>query len=128
MNKNELYNYRNEAENHLVNELLPFWTTRMVFLGGYEAQICHNQDAYAGWLWKPGTPTGKASKLLTKDGEWFLYKIRAVGDEITFWINNEKVMMYKNDEYKTGHLAIQEHNPCMKIEAKDLYYRDLTKK
>ncbi|MBL4905419.1 MAG: DUF1080 domain-containing protein, partial [Flavobacteriaceae bacterium] len=27
---------------------------------GYEAQICHSQDAYTGWLWKPGTPTGKA--------------------------------------------------------------------
>ena len=28
---------------------------------GYEAQICHNQDAHTGWLWKPGTPTGKAN-------------------------------------------------------------------
>src|SRR5678815_1976792 len=37
---------------------------------GYEAQICNNGDAYTGWLWKPGTPTGKATELLTKDGEW----------------------------------------------------------
>src|SRR5690606_5069749 len=35
---------------------------------GYEAQICHTQEAHTGWLWKPGTPTGKAEKLLTKDG------------------------------------------------------------
>jgi len=30
MKKNELTSLRNEAENHLVNELLPFWITRMV--------------------------------------------------------------------------------------------------
>ena len=96
------------------------------FPKGYEAQICHNQDAYTGWLWKPGTPSGKASKLLTKDGEWFSYKIRAIGEKITFWINNEKVMMHKDDEFKKGHFAIQGHNPGMKIESKDLYYRDLT--
>ena len=23
------------------------------FPRGYEAQICNNQDAYTGWLWKP---------------------------------------------------------------------------
>ncbi|SHF23230.1 protein of unknown function [Mariniphaga anaerophila] len=95
------------------------------FPRGYEAQICHNQDAHTGWLWKPGTPTGKATNLLTKDGEWFTYKIKAVGGKITFWINNKKVMTYEDDEYKAGHFAIQGHNPGMKIEAKDLFYRDL---
>jgi mannose/cellobiose epimerase-like protein (N-acyl-D-glucosamine 2-epimerase family) len=30
MNRDEINSLRNEAENHLVNELLPFWTTRMV--------------------------------------------------------------------------------------------------
>jgi mannose 2-epimerase len=29
MQQEEITDYRNEAENHLVNELLPFWTTRM---------------------------------------------------------------------------------------------------
>jgi len=29
MNKNEIIRLKNEAENHLVTELLPFWTTRM---------------------------------------------------------------------------------------------------
>jgi len=81
------------------------------FPRGYEAQICHNQDAHTGWLWKPGNPTGKATKLLTKDGEWFSYKIRAVGSNITFWINDEKVMTYEDDEFKSGHFAIQVHNP-----------------
>ncbi len=29
MNKNEILELKHEAENHLINELLPFWTTRM---------------------------------------------------------------------------------------------------
>ena len=96
------------------------------FPRGYEAQICNSQDAFTGWLWKPGTPTGKASGLFTKDGEWFEYRIKAVGNHIEFWINDKPVMTYDDIEYKSGHFAIQGHNPGMKIEAKDLYYRDLS--
>ena len=94
---------------------------------GYEAQICHNQDAYTGWLWKPGKPTGEAKALLTRDGEWFEYHIKAVGSKIEFRINGKKVMTYRDDEYTYGHFAIQGHNPGMMIEARDLYYRDLSK-
>jgi 3-keto-disaccharide hydrolase len=96
------------------------------FPRGYEAQICNSQEAYTGWLWKPGKPTGKATELLTKDGEWFNYRIRAVGSHIEFWINDKPVMTYDDTEYKSGHFAIQGHNPGMKIEARDLYYRDLS--
>jgi len=96
------------------------------FPRGYEAQICNDpKAAYTGWLWKPGKPTGKATELLTRDGEWFTYRIRAVGEHIQFWINDKLVMTYDDAEYKTGHFAIQGHNPGMKIEAKELYYRNL---
>ena len=94
---------------------------------GYEAQICHNQDAYTGWLWKPGTPTGKATKLITKNDEWFTMRVKAVGPVINIWINDELVMTYEDDEYKKGFFAIQCHNPGMIIEAKELYYRNLEK-
>lgn len=94
---------------------------------GYEAQICNTGSAYTGWLWKPGTPTGKATELLTRDGEWFSYRIRAVGQHIQFWINEKLVMTHDDGEYKKGHFAIQGHNPGMKIEAKELYYRDLSR-
>jgi hypothetical protein len=98
------------------------------FPRGYEAQICNSQDAHTGWLWKPGTPTGKASTNPTKDGEWFDYRIKAVGTHIEFWINEKPVMTYDDGEYKKGYFAIQCHNPGMLIEAKDLYYRDLSNK
>ena len=97
------------------------------FPRGYEAQICNGQEAFTGWLWKPGTPTGKATELLTKDGEWFSYRIKVVGNHIQFWINKKLVMTYDDEEFKSGHFAIQGHNPGMKIEAKKLYYRDLSK-
>ena len=70
------------------------------FPKGYEAQICNSQDAYTGWLWKPGKPTGKATELLVKDGEWFGYRIKAVAEHIEFWINDKLVMTYDDAEYK----------------------------
>ncbi|NUM53259.1 MAG: DUF1080 domain-containing protein [Candidatus Hydrogenedentes bacterium] len=94
---------------------------------GYEAQICNSGDAFTGWLWKPGTPTGKASKLLTKDGEWFTMRIKAVGSDISIWVNDVEVTHYHDDEYKKGRFAIQCHNDKMTVEAKELYYRDLSK-
>ncbi len=98
------------------------------FPRGYEAQICNNQKAFTGWLWKPGTPTGPAKALLTKDGEWFPMRVQAVGDSIKIWVKDQLVMTYKDDEYKKGHFAIQCHNPGMRIEAKELYYRNLSGK
>ncbi len=98
------------------------------FPQGYEAQICHNQDAYTGWLWMPGKPTGKATKLLTKDGEWFDYHIKAVGPKIQFRINGELVMTYDDTTFTKGRFAIQGHNPGMKIEVKNLFYRNLSNK
>ena len=94
---------------------------------GYEAQICHSQDAFTGWLWKPGTPTGKATKMITKDGEWFSMRVKAVGKDITIWVNDDEVMKYQDEEYKKGFFAVQCHNDKMTIEAKELFYRDLSK-
>lgn len=93
---------------------------------GYEAQICHSQDAHTGWLWKPGTPTGKADKLLTKDGAWFSMRVKAVGTTLQIWVNDELVMTYEDGEYTKGYFALQCHNEGMTVEAKDLYYRDLS--
>ena len=94
---------------------------------GYEAQICHNQDAHTGWLWKPGAPIGRASKLITKDDEWFKMRVKATGPKINIWVNDELVMSYEDKEYKKGYFAIQCHNEGMTIEAKDLFYKDLSK-
>lgn len=96
------------------------------FPNGYEAQICNTQDAFTGWLWKPGTPTCPASQLLTKDGEWCTLRVKAVGSQITIWVNDVQVTQCEEAEYKTGHFALQCHNDQMTVEAKELYYRDLS--
>lgn len=95
------------------------------FPRGYEAQICNVGGGFTGWLWKPGKPTGPAAQLLTKNGEWFTYRIRVEGQHIQFWINGTPVMTYDDSEYQSGHFALQGHNPGMKIEARKLYYRPL---
>jgi Domain of Unknown Function (DUF1080) len=95
------------------------------FPRGYEAQICNSQDAYTGWLWKPGTPTGKASALLTKDGEWFSLRVKAIGSDIQIWVKDQLVMTHRDKEYKQGFFAIQCHNDSMLTEARALYYREL---
>jgi hypothetical protein len=95
---------------------------------GYEAQICNSQDAFTGWLWKPGSPTGEATKNLAKDGEWFSMRVKAVGKTIQIWVEDELVMTYEDEEYKKGSFAIQCHNDGMIAEAKELFYRDLSAK
>ena len=126
--KFRIYSTGKDANNKLYFRTNPPADNPDGYPRGYEAQICNSQEAHTGWLWKPGTPTGKASANLTKDGEWFDYRVKAVGSHIEFWINDQPVMTYDDDEYKKGYFAIQYHNPGMVIEAKEMYYRDLSRK
>jgi len=95
---------------------------------GYEAQIDNHQEASTGWLWKPGKPTAKAKKLITKDNEWFTMKVEMIGDHLKIWVNDELMTEYTDSDYKEGHFAIQGHNPGQTIEIKELSYKDLSKK
>jgi hypothetical protein len=95
---------------------------------GYEAQIDNHQDAHTGWMWKPGTPTAKAKKLITKDNEWFTMRVKMVGDQMQIWVNDELMTEYKDSDHTKGHFAIQGHNPGQIIEIKKLAYRDLSNK
>jgi hypothetical protein len=92
---------------------------------GYEAQICHNQEAHTGWLWRPGKPTGRATALLTKDGEWFPMRVRAEGSLIRIWVKDSLVMTWSDTTYREGRFALQCHNPGMRFEARALQYRPL---
>ncbi len=95
---------------------------------GFEAQINNHGDAFTGWLWKPGTPTGEAKRLVTRDDKWFSMHVKAVGDFIQIWVNGQLMTEYNDAEYTKGHFSIQGHNPGMKIDARDLFYRDLSEK
>jgi hypothetical protein len=92
---------------------------------GYEAQICHNQEAHTGWLWRPGKPTGKANALLTSDGEWFQMRVEARGPNIRIWVKDSLVMTHTDSTFQSGRFVIQCHNAGMRVEAKKLRYRRL---
>ena len=77
-------------------------------------------------MWKPGDPVGKATKLLTKDGEWFDMRAQVIGNQQKIWVNDELVMEFEDGDYTDGNVAIQVHNAGMTIEAKNLQYRDLS--
>ncbi len=95
---------------------------------GYEAQIDNHQDAHTAWMWKPGTPTAKAKRLITKDNEWFTMKVRMVTDHMQIWVNNELMTEYVDTDFSKGHFAIQGHNPGQIIEIKEISYKDLSLK
>jgi hypothetical protein len=44
------------------------------------------------------------------------------------WIYSNYCIYYEkiDKEYTSGHIAIQGHNPGMKIEARELYYRKVS--
>jgi hypothetical protein len=97
------------------------------FPRGFEAQISNHGDAFTGWLWKPGTPTGRAERLITRDQHWFSMHVKAIENHIQIRVNGQLVTEYQDSEYSSGHFAIQGHNPGMTIEVRDLYYRHLNR-
>ena len=97
---------------------------------GYEAQIRHTQEGYTGCLWKSGfqnNPVATATKILTKDNEWFKMRVQAIDNRQKIWINDELVLENTDSYYSEGQIAIQVHNAGMKIEVKDLEYLDLSR-
>ena len=91
---------------------------------GYEAQV-YNHIGRGEYI--TGSLYGRvmASRLLTRDGDWFSMRIRAKGDHIQIFVNGQKVVDTRNDEFKAGHIAIQCHDPFTIVETRDLYWRPL---
>lgn len=91
---------------------------------GYEAQVYNHAgrgDYITGSLYN----RVMASRLLTRDGEWFSMRIRAKGDHIQIFVNGQKVVDTRNSDFKAGHIAIQCHDPFTIIETRDIYWRPL---
>jgi len=90
---------------------------------GYEAQVYNHagRDYITGSLYN----RVMASRLLTRDGDWFSMRIRAKGDHIQIFVNGQKVVDTRNSDFKSGHIAIQCHDPFTIIETRDIYWRPL---
>lgn len=84
---------------------------------GYEAQVDnHDMKNYTGSLYNRVL----ASKLLTRDGAWFDYRVRAVGDHIQTWINGVLMTDSRQTDFATGFIALQTHHVGNRIEWRDL--------
>lgn len=91
---------------------------------GYEAQI-DNHDTrnthYTGCIYdKAPSITGKP---ITRDGAWFDYRIRAVGDRVQTFINGQPMVDAELTEVSEGMIAFQTHHPGNRIEFRDVRWR-----
>lgn len=91
---------------------------------GYEAQIDHHDVGplnYTGCIYDyaPAYSGGPISE----DGEWFDYRIIAVGEKIRTYINGVLMADTQLSEFSEGHVAFQTHHPGNRIEFRDVRWR-----
>lgn len=91
---------------------------------GYEAQIDNHDPGntnYTGCIYnKAAAQTGKP---ITRDGAWFDYRIRAVGDRIQTFINGVPMVDATLTEVDEGKIAFQTHHPGNRVEFRDVRWR-----
>lgn len=107
------------------------------FPAGYEAQInaTHGDPVKTGSLYPDSrTPLAKHRSEITvldnaphKPNEWFTQEVIAVGAKITILVNGKKTIEWTDPDalYKSGHFALQAHDPgsimtFRKVEVKEL--------
>lgn len=84
---------------------------------GYQAEIdCSNRrwsggiygESFAGWLdpVKDDDPAGQAAFRID---EWNHYRIEAIGDHLSVWVNGVQTANLVHDQLKQGFIALQVH-------------------
>jgi hypothetical protein len=103
-----------------------------VKISGWQAEVAppgHNTggiyESYGrGWLIKPEVEKDKYLKF----GEWNVYRLRVVGDEVTTWLNGHEMITIKDEKIGKGEgfIALQIHDgggikvACRNIKIKEL--------
>ncbi|MEO0341217.1 MAG: DUF1080 domain-containing protein [Bacteroidota bacterium] len=87
-----------------------------VKISGWQAEVAppgkHTGGVYEsygrGWLIKPDPSLDAALKM----GEWNQYRIRAVGDSVTTWLNGQQMIAFKDEKIGAakGQIALQIHD------------------
>lgn len=89
---------------------------------GYEAQVDNNDSKqFTGAIYDRAWPNA----LITEDGSWFDYRIRAQGDHVQTWINGEPMVDTNLAKFSDGHIALQSHHPGNEIMWRDIQVREL---
>lgn len=88
---------------------------------GYEAQVDnHDPKNFTGGIYDKVT----ARELITRDGAWFDYRVKVVGDRVRTWINGEPMVDTRLDDFSSGRIALQGHHPGNVVKYRDLQVRD----
>ncbi len=110
------------------------------FPSGYEAQInaTHGDEIKTGSLYPAFLKGGAKQKEFRekycvlnkaphKPDEWFVQEVTAVGGHIVIKVNDKVTVDYTDDNqtYKTGHFAIQYHDPKSKVWVRKVEVKEL---
>ncbi len=89
---------------------------------GYEAQVDqHDPKNFTGCIYDRAW----ADALVTRDGAWFDYRVRAEGDRIRTWINGVPMVDTELDAFDKGRIAVQGHHAGNEVRYRDLRVRTL---
>ncbi len=96
---------------------------------GYEAQVDHQDPKnFTGCIYDRAWP-GKGSGVrgaVSRDGAWFDYRVRAVGDRVQTWVNGVAMVDTSLRDFRDGHIAFQTHHTGNEIMYKDIQWRALS--
>lgn len=94
---------------------------------GYEAQIDNDDpNNWTGCIYGRAKPRGTMDETLqTRDGAWFDYRVRCVGDRVQTWINGVPMVDAMLQDYADGHIAFQTHHPGNVIEYREIEVRKM---
>ena len=107
------------------------------FPRGYEAQInsTHTDKIRTGSLYpafNPKLTAEEKEKILVfdqlhKPDEWFTHEVTAIGNHIVIKVNGKTTVDFvdKNNTYKKGHFAFQQHNLGSVVRIKSLEVKEL---
>jgi len=105
------------------------------FPSGYEIQInaTHSDPVKTGSLY-PAGPLGKFRDKITvlntaphEPDEFFTQQVTVIGNKISIEVNGKKTIEFIDEanNYKTGHFALQQHDPGSKVSFRKIEVKEL---
>jgi len=98
------------------------WQVEVAPLGHFSGGIYESYGR--GWIIKPKPENEK----YLKSGKWNTMKIKVVGDEVTTWLNDQQMIMLKDEKIGKGKgfIALQIHDGGgIKVRWKDIKIKEL---
>ena len=108
-------------------------TLEGIIINGWQVEVAQKGDATGGvyesygrgWLIKPEIEKDKYLKL----GDWNQMKIKVSGNEVTTWLNGEKMIFLKDDKIGEGKgsIALQIHSGGgIRVRWRNIYIEELS--